>query len=241
MNLKEKQEEEAINNNRNRMHKLQEMIKNEETILYMQLNRFNSTTYFEIRPEDRIIYFKTFREKEKVFDLAKQFFYKESDFVSLFNSLNTVKFLLYQILFKEYQFFIFNNLARQSFMGKYILGFEIDNFFSRFLEQEKFLKKFDKFRKSLKKIRKNGEFRENDEKIMSLLNPYVQENLISTINRHLKQYFNEYKNLYKKLEVHGIQAPNKCNSRLIKTIKSHKSISELKTIKSVKSKDTKQI
>ncbi len=223
------------------MYKLEETLKNEEIILFMQMNRFNNTSYFEIRPEARLIYFSTFKQKKEVFDAAKEFFFKDSDFVSLFNSINTVKFLLYQILFKEYQYFLFNNLSRQSFIGKYILGYEIDNFFSRFLEQEKFLKKVDKFRRSLKKIRKNGEFRDNDEKILSLLSPFVQDNLISTITNHMKQYFKEYNNLYSKLEVHGIQAPNKCNSRLIKTIKSNKSISELKTIKSVKSKETKQI
>lgn len=241
LNIKEKLDEEIIKNNRIKLFKLEETLKNEEIILFMQMNRFNSGSYFEIRPEDRLIYFSTYKEKKEVFDYAKEFFFRDSDFVSLFNSINAVKFMLYQFLFKEYQYFLFNNLSRQSFIGKYILGYEIDNFFSRFLEQEKFLKRIDKFRRSLKKIRKNGDFRDKDEKILTLLSPYVQDNLVSTLINHMKQYFKEYKNLYSKLEVHGIQAPNKCNSRLIKTIRSHKSISELKTIKSVKSKDTKQI
>ena len=214
------------------MNKYSEILKNEEMILFYQMNRFNNASYFEIRPEDRFINYSTWDDKVLTDDTAKEFFFKDSDFVSFFNSTNTIKFLLYQIIFKEYQYFIFDTLSRQSFIGKYILGYEIDRFYSRFLEKDLYLKRVEKFRRSLKKFRKNATFKKNDEKFLNLLNPFVQEGLVKNIIYNLVEYNKFEKDLNAKLEKNGVKVDKKQNM-IAKTIRTIKSV---KTNKSHKDK-----
>jgi len=222
-------EEEVIMKARSKLHKVVEMLKNEENILFFQLNRFNNASFFEIRQEDRLLNYETWDEKVKTDEIAKEFFFKDSDFVNFYNSINTVKFLLYQIIFKEYQFFIFDTLSRQSFIGNYILGYEIDRFFSRFDEKEPYLKKVEEFRRSIKKFRKNREFKRNDTKFLNLLNVFVQDGLVKNIVDHLKVYYREERDLQKRLDLHGIKIPNKHN-----TAKAYRTLRSMRTIKTIK-------
>ena len=224
-------DEENLMNSRKKIIKIVKLLKNEENTLFYQLNRFNHTSFFELRQEDRFLNYKTFDDKVLTDETCKEFFYKDSDFVSFFKSINTVRFMLYKIIFKEYQFFIFNNLSRQSFMGNFLLGFEIDRFFSRFIEKDEYLKKVDKYRRALKKFRKNENFKKNDKNFLNLLNNYVQENLIKNMINHLKIYYKEMKALNIKLDIHGIKPVIKSNSKMVKT---------LRTVKSIKTNKTKE-
>ena len=116
-------------------------------------------------------------------------------------------------------------------MGNFLLGFEIDRFFSRFIEKDEYLKKVDKYRRALKKFRKNENFKKNDKNFLNLLNNYVQENLIKNMINHLKIYYKEMKALNIKLDIHGIKPVIKSNSKMVKT---------LRTVKSIKTNKTKE-
>jgi hypothetical protein len=168
---------------------IENMIKANENLIFIQTNRYYKNKKFVIGVKDKLK--PGYKEIRNTYRLARETLFTVTNFTNMITNLHTFKFIFNRLLFNDYQGFVIKFLSTHIFIGDYVIGYSLDHFYSRFHEKREWEIQLERFRRAIAKLRKNGKFRKYDKKLIELYKFVTQQNLTESFILMLKDYFKQ--------------------------------------------------